>query len=283
MPAGAVAGGTAIYGAINANQAAGQQSSAMALQQQAAQQQLALEQQFMRQQQGLYGPLERQLVQQASSTQPLDYGMLAGNIQNQYGAAGRDLQASLASRGLSGSGLATGATTGLEIGRANALASAFQQGLDRRRQFATGILSRYNPGANVQGVAGAYGNLQGLYGQYAGMYGQAAQQGYGQAAQGLGNLATYATSAMQPQAAPPQGFTDEGMGVTPSSGDASQYLPYLSRMAQAPQQPFPQTTPFGAGGFGGYFPQGPAPFDYSGVGFPTVTLGTGTNTNTYGL
>lgn len=281
MPAGAVAGASAVYGAYSANKASQQQSHAMNMQQQAANAQLALEQQFMQQQQGLYGPLERQMVQEASSTQPLDYGLLAGNVQNQYGAAQRNLQASLASRGLSASGIASGANTGLEIGRANALSQAFQQGLDRRRQLAMGVLSRYNPGANVQGVAGAYGNQQNLYGQYAGMYGQAAQQGYGQVGQALGSLGAY----FQTQQA--QKAFDQNQAVQDYAGNnmsqpqiyqgPSGYTQMDTAQPYMPQQ-FGNTN---LSAMGYLQPQAPDYSPYGGA--PTVTIGTGTNTNTRGV
>lgn len=277
MPAVAVAGASAVYGAYSANKASQQQSHAMDMQQQAANAQLALEQQFMQQQQGLYGPLERQLVQQASSTQPLDYGVLAGNIQNQYGAAQRDLQASLASRGLSASGIAAGANTGLEIGRANALSAAFQQGLDRRRQFAMGVLSRYNPGANVQGVAGAYGNQQNLYGQYANMYGQAAQQGYGQVGNALGDYMTYKALMNQPNGFDANAYAQQQMSniaSTPALPMGQGFTPMSTAMPYNPQ-------PLGTSGLTGMGYLQPQTPDYSPYGgAPTITLAGGTNTNT---
>lgn len=201
MVATAVTAATAVYGAYNASQNAKQQSSAMAQQQNAADAQLQNDLAFRQQQQQLYGPLEQQMVQQASGTTPLDYGLMSGQIQQSYDAAQRGLQQQMAARGLSASGLSGGGALGLEMGRANALSSAFLQGLQNRRALGMSVLSRYNPGANQQMVNQGYGNLQNMYGQYASMYGQAAQQGYGAAASGLGSLAQmYSMRQQQPQA-----------------------------------------------------------------------------------
>lgn len=243
MPVAVAAIGTA-YSIYAGQQAAKRQSQAMNAQQGAANQQLALEQQFAGQQQGLYGPLEQQMVQQASSSQPLDYGQISGQIQGGYDTAQRNLSEQLASRGLGSSGLAGAGATGLEIGRANSLSTAFQQGLDRRRQLGLGLLGRYNPRADVQGVAGAYGNLQGLYGQYSGMYGGAAQGAYGNAASALQGLAQYFTQQPGQQTPDVSGSIN---AAQPLPG-ASQYSPISLQgpempidysQLQAPMQPPP--------------------------------------------
>lgn len=240
-----VAVGTAAVGIVSGISSSNQQSKAMQAQQQAAQQQLQLEQQFMQQQNQLYGPLMQQYVQQASGGAPLDYGLISGGIQGGYDAAQRNLQSQLASRGLSASGLAGAGATGLEIGRAGALSQAFQQGLDRRRQLGLNVLQHYNPGANVQGVAGAFGNMQNLYGQYAGMYGQAAQGAYGSAASALGNAAKGFMMQPAPQTPDVSGSINAAQPLPaapqyqPMNLQAPPPLPvdYSSTQFEAPQQP----------------------------------------------
>jgi len=263
MVVAAVGVATAAYGAYSANQNSKKAGAAMGAQQDAANANLAMEQQYRQQQEQRYGPLMDQYAQQASGGGPLDYGLMSGQIQGNFDQAQRNLATQMAARGLSGSGLAAGATGGMEIGRANALSGAYQTGLDRRRQLGLSVLQHYNPGQDVQGVSQAYGNQQQMYGQYAGMYGQAAQQGYSSAASALGSAASaYGANAT------PSGQTDDSpAGATADPSDPNSYLPYANRGADGSPAPMPQpmaNSPLGSGGYDAYFGQNPS------MGYPSL-------------
>lgn len=191
MPAGAVAGGGLLYNVYSSERASRRSASAQSEQQRAYEQDLALRRQFLEQQQGLYGPLEQQLVDQARSPLPLFYGPLSGQVQRSYDASGRNLATQFAQRGLSGSNLQGATLQGLELGRAGALSTAFQQGLQQRLALAQNVLSRYQPLANTQNVSQGLGQLGGFYGQQAQLYGQAAAQGWQNVGQGLQGLGQY--------------------------------------------------------------------------------------------
>lgn len=266
MPMVAVAVVSAAASMYSANKNAQAQSAAMGQQQGAANSQLALQQGFMDQQNSMYGPLMSQYVHEASGDKPLDYGLMSGQIQGGYDAAQRNLQGMLAARGMSASGLGGAGATGLEIGRAGALANAFQTGMDRRRQLGLNVLQHYNPAANVQGVAGAYGNLQNMYGQYSGMYGQAAAQGYGSAASSLGNAAQM-WQMNQGGNQTPAGIIQPGQAqeVPINNGQVQMEggpvpMPANYGLQQPQGDLFGQSTPFGAGGPGGYFGNQQQPF-----------------------
>lgn len=193
MPAAPViisAVGTA-YGAYSANQANKKAGDFANMQEDAYRRDLALRQGFMDERRGLYGPLEQSLVQQAASPLPLFYGQMEGPINQNFNAADRGLSSTMAQRGLAGSPVEAATRGGLQLGRAGALATAFQTGLQNRLQLAQGVLSRYQPDQNVQMVSQGLGQLGGFYGQRGALYGQAAQQGWGAVAQGLGQLGEY--------------------------------------------------------------------------------------------
>jgi hypothetical protein len=115
----------AIGGAVAANQnnkaAEGMFNSQMGLMQQNVNSINA----FNQGQQQLYGPLEQQLVQQASSSEPLFFGPMSGQINANFDAGQRNLQTQMAQRGLQGSGLEAGGASGMELGRVGALDTAF--------------------------------------------------------------------------------------------------------------------------------------------------------------
>ena len=259
----------------------------MGQQQNAANANLALNQQYMQQQESRYGPLMDQYVQQASGSTPLDYGITSGAIQQNYDTAQRNLATQMAARGLSGSGLAGAGTGGLEIGRANALSSAFQQGLVNRRNLGMQVLQHYNPQGAVQGVSNAYGNQQQMYGQYAGMYNQAAAQGYGAASSALGSAAqAYGMSHPQQVPAPDAYSSTQAMvqqnANTPVPGMGQGYnMPPMS--TDLPMQPSylpmaPQSAPQQSMGYGG-LPSS----SWMGGGMPTLGYGQGVSYNTFGV
>lgn len=185
MPVGAAAGVGAVGSIYSGIQNSNNASKAMNMQQAALQQNLDLQRQFMAQQQATYGPLQKQLIQMATSDQPLDYGLNSGAIQTNADAAERNLAQQMAMRGLSGSGVQAAGATGLELGRANALSQAFQQGLVNRRNLGVNLLSQYNPAQGPMMVGNALSQQAGMFGNFAGMYNNAAQQSWGGLGQGL--------------------------------------------------------------------------------------------------
>jgi len=181
--------GTALasgYNAYESNQKAKEQQR---MQEQQYQGDLGMRLGLQGQQAGLYGPLENKLVQEASSDQPLWYGQMAGQVNQQYDAGQRNVAAQMASRGLGGSALQGATTAGMEMGRAGALSQAFAQGLQARQALGLNMVSRYQPLMNAMYTSGGYGQLGGYYGQQAGMYNNAAQQGWGNVGQSLMGLA----------------------------------------------------------------------------------------------
>ena len=178
MTWGAIAVGTgavinAVSSAQNSKRAEGEFNTQMGLQQQ----NVDSAKQFQQQQDQMYGPLNQQMIQQASSDQPLFYGPMQGQINQSFDQGQRNLTSQMAQRGMAGSGLAAGGATNMEIGRSGALDTAFQQGLQSRLQLGQSVLSRYQPMLNQSMVSGALQGQSGVAGQQGQMYNQAAQQG----------------------------------------------------------------------------------------------------------
>ena len=196
-PIGAIGG--AALGFIGGEKAS-EQAQAMEDQQAAA---LKADQQarqtYLAQQQNAFGPIQQQLTQEAASPLPLNYGAMSGQINQNYDTAQRNAAAQMASRGMSGSGLQGGQIQGLEMGRAGALAGAFQNGLQARQQLGMNLLQHYNPLGNAQFGAGALGAQmqEGQYQQTAAT--TAANNAYGALGKGLGSLGTWAGQPGQPQ------------------------------------------------------------------------------------
>ena len=183
-PWGAAAGGV-IGGAMGYFGA--DKSNPQAQQEQAYRQDLANREAFQKQQQGLYGPLEQSLVQQASSTQPLFYGQMSGAINQNFDQAQRNAASQMAARGMSGSGLQGAGIQGMEMGRAGALSQAFNQGLQARQALGLNVLSRYQPLMNQMNTQSAYGQLGGMYGQQAMLQNQAQREMWQMGGQALQN------------------------------------------------------------------------------------------------
>lgn len=155
------------------------------LQYQAEMADLAFRQRMYDEAQAKYGPLEQQILAQATYNEPLGYDMLSGQIQQQYADALRNLSA----MGYQGGGLAGGAARQSQFGLANALPQAYSQGQMNRLNLGTSLLGRspvYGLGQNVsgayQGLANTYGNQFDVYNRL-GMMSSAAT---GQALQGFG-------------------------------------------------------------------------------------------------
>ncbi len=163
-------------------------------------------------QQNLYGPIQQRLTQEAANPSPLDYGQNAAQVNQTTAGAERNLDAQMAARGMTGSGLQASGLQGLEMNRVGSLSSMFQQGLDARRKLGMGLLQNYNPLANQQFASGTFGAEQGFLGGQQDLYNNAAQQGMQGFGQGLGSLAQY---FMQ------QRGGQQGMGGFGGSSDAN--------------------------------------------------------------
>lgn len=215
-PWGAAAGGV-IGGAMGYFGA--DKSNPQAQQEQAYRQDLANREAFQKQQQGLYGPLEQSLVQQASSTQPLFYGQMSGAINQNFDQAQRNAASQMAARGMSGSGLQGAGIQGMEMGRAGALSQAFNQGLQARQALGLNVLSRYQPLMNQMNTQSAYGQLGGMYGQQAMLQNQAQREMWQMGGQALQNgIQTYLNSKPKsPQEPPSPGQPPSAPSGTPSS------------------------------------------------------------------
>jgi len=183
MPAAIIAsavigGGMSMAGS---SKAARSQKEAMEAQQKSAQQDLAFRQKMYEDAQAKYGPLEQQMLGQATSNQPLGYEMLSGQIQQQYADALRRIGQQ--GMGGMGGGLQGGAARQAQFGLATGLGGAYAQGQMNRLNLGQSLLGR-DPSAQLgMNVSGGMQNMTNLYGNTADMYGKLAGAG----AQGLGN------------------------------------------------------------------------------------------------
>lgn len=178
MPAVAVAG--LLVSAYSATEAAKAQRRATDLQQSSIQADQAFRQQQYDDYKKNYGPMEQELLQKASSEQPLNLGPNWARIQANFDTAGRNNEASLARKGMLGSGIDSHNL--LEGARAFTLSDAFSKGLTARDALRERLL---NAGKNMPQQAGfvAQGNqnMSNFWGNQAGLYAGAA----GQAGQGI--------------------------------------------------------------------------------------------------
>lgn len=202
---GVVAGISAVAGvAVNigaANQAQNAMDTAYAQQQQALDNQLATiqQQQALGQQQmalwdKVYGPIERNLSNYYQNLSP-ERLVTIGHQANaaQFQAMNKQLQASMAQRGISGSGVEGAAMMGLAAQQAMANAQVTQQAPERVAQAQQSFLARGDTlragGMNMQ-MQGLQGQA-GIYGQQAAFANQQYAQAFGQqqqAYQGIGNV-----------------------------------------------------------------------------------------------
>ena len=77
-------------------------------------------------------PLLEPLREKAQSEGPMNLGPAWANVQSNFDASGRNLEAAYARSGMTGSGLNQSGFASLEAGRASALGDAFQKGLNNR-------------------------------------------------------------------------------------------------------------------------------------------------------
>lgn len=195
---------------------------------------LAFRQKMYEEAQAKYGPLERQLLGQAMSSEPLGYESLSGQIQQQYADALRNLSA----MGYQGGGLAGGAARQSQFGLASALPQAYNQGQMNRLNLATSMLGRSPVYGLGQNISGGYGNLQNLYGQQLGMYGQLAGMGSQAIAQGLrGTAYGQGMSSYTPQVTPQYGQAQYDFTQRPSALNNANNM-FSSAYNYDPNNPF---------------------------------------------
>ena len=179
------AGGWNIYnemiGKPNAAKRAAQQR-----QEQLQRDDLAFREQQMQDAKDFSDPLQNDLKGQVDQAGPLDYEQMKGQINNQFGMAGQQVNDALARKGLSG-GYWGGQTRSQILDTGVALTNAFQQGITNKRKLAMTLLGHDQRMQAASLLGDGYQNSAGLYGSYAAQQGQAAQQGYGAAASAIGN------------------------------------------------------------------------------------------------
>ena len=179
-----------VFGARSAKKSGGSAGSAAdeAQKQQieAGRADLAFRQKMYEEAQAKYGPLEQQMLGQATSSQPLGYEMLSGQMQQQYADALRRIgeQGNIGMGGLAG-----GAARQSQFGLATGLGSAYAQGQMNRLNLGQSLLARdpsnqlgMNVSSGMQNMSNIYGNQFDTYNRL-GMMGSA---GLGQSLQGLG-------------------------------------------------------------------------------------------------
>lgn len=185
-----IMGGSAIasagIGASSSSKAGNAAERAQRQQMEAAKADLAFRQKMYEEAQAKYGPLEQQLIGQATSNRPLGYEMLSGQMQQQYADALRRIgeQGNIGMGGLAG-----GAARQSQFGLATGLGSAYAQGQMNRLALGQSLLGRDPTTQLGMNVSGGMQNMGNIYGQQAGMYGQLAGQGanaMSQSLQGLG-------------------------------------------------------------------------------------------------
>ena len=175
-----------VFGARSAKKSGGSAGSAVdeAQKQQieAGRADLAFRQKMYEEAQAKYGPLEQQMLGQATSSQPLGYEMLSGQMQQQYADALRRIgeQGNIGMGGLAG-----GAARQSEFGLATGLGSAYAQGLNLGQSLLARDPSNQlgmNVSSGMQNMSNIYGNQFDTYNRL-GMMGSA---GLGQSLQGMG-------------------------------------------------------------------------------------------------
>lgn len=182
------AGGTLLGAAVgmsSSKRASRDAEKAQEMQKKMFDQDLAFRQQMYNEAQTKYGPLEQQMLEQATSNQPLGYEMLSGQMQQQYADALRKIgeQGNIGMGGLAG-----GAARQSQFGLATGLGSAYAQGQMNRLALGQSLLGRSPTTQLGMNVQGAFGNQAGFYGNQASMYGQLAGLGSQAAAKSLQGL-----------------------------------------------------------------------------------------------
>jgi hypothetical protein len=186
----AAAVATVAVGVYSANKAEKAAKRAQASQDSAAAQDLAFRQeQYDKWVNEYETPLIKPMLQKVQSEGPLNLGPSWANIQGNFDASGRNLEAAYARSGMTGSGANRSGFATLESGRASALGDAFQKGLQSKDalklQLANMGKSMPQQATNLQQ---GYGNQVDLYGQRLSQANNAAAGSWGAVGSGLNAL-----------------------------------------------------------------------------------------------
>lgn len=206
---GVAGAGTSIYGASKSASAG---ESAAKQQKELSMADLAFRQKQYDRYLGMYGPIEEKLGAEARSEEPIGYDRMKAQIETQAGEAGRNMSASMAQRGIAGSGLDVGGMRGLAMNKMNALSGAYSQGLENKRRLGMELTGRGQIGAAAQGISGGMQNLANFYGNQADLYNRAAERGWqnaGQSLQGVGSMLAKRSSMQNTQKAEPEPESSE--------------------------------------------------------------------------
>ena len=111
--------------------------------------------QFAAQQAAVYGPIQKQLGEEAANPTPMNYGANLGAINTQAQQAQQRLGGQMAKEGMIGSGAQAAGQQGIEMGRVGELSQAFNTGLQARNKLGMDLLQHYNPLGNTQLQTGA--------------------------------------------------------------------------------------------------------------------------------
>ena len=185
-PFGALGG--AALGFIGGQEAENKQNAYEQQQQQALDADQARRNALVGSENAAYGPIRQQLTQEAANPMPLNYGANLGQINQQTQNAQQGLDANMAKRGLTGSGLQASGMQGLQSGRVGELAKAFDTGMNARRQLGMNLLQHYNPLGDASLQTGALGQQMHFGQSEQDLYNKSMQQGYGAVGKGLGGF-----------------------------------------------------------------------------------------------
>jgi len=226
--AAVVSAGAAIYSAYEsgeqADQAQSSQEQAMAQQQAIADEQMAYQQELRSQWDQTFGSVERNLSDYYNNLSP-EKLTTAGVQANQesFQAVQKQLQQTLAQRGISGTGVEAQGLTQLAVSQAqqdaNVRVNAPQQVAQQQQGFySLGIPQKQ---AIQGGINSAYGSQmgvqQGAYNHYSNQYNQAQQAqnaAYGSLANVVGQTAAYYGAETQPQTQPYNPYAQPTTGGT---------------------------------------------------------------------
>ena len=218
MPA-AAAGAGVLVSAWSAVEGGKRADRAYALQEAGLAQDQAFRQQQLDDYNKTYGPMIKSLTQQASSEQPLNLGPNWANIQSTFDQAGRNNEASLARKGLLGSGIDR--NNNLEVGRGMALTDAYSKGLQSKQALMQQLVEagKRMPG-QTEAVMQGNQNMAGFYGNQGNLYANAAAQGWQGVGNGLGSMGYFLTR--QNGASPRTAYNGAEDFTTPGTTSLSQ-------------------------------------------------------------
>jgi hypothetical protein len=197
-PWGAAVGGA--VGLLSGGKDGDNAGNAMSSQERMQQQDLNFRQGVYENEKALTNPQRQRIQGLAMSDQPLYYAENAANINRQFDQG--DKQANYLNYGTNlNFGQDTARLQGNALQRRQALAGAYQTGMQNRTNLLAQSAGMGNALGAAQGVGQAYQSGANMYGNWANMYNQAAQSqaaNTGQAAGGLAALGGYMQNMNKP-------------------------------------------------------------------------------------